>query len=127
MLPEKLSTNLTSLNEGEDRVALVVEMTVGSGGTVQKGDVYRPSSTTRPSSPTTRSGAWLEGAPAPPKVEKVKGLGENLKLQDRTADAMRALRHENGALDLETIEARAVFADGNVFDLRQERRNNAAC
>jgi exoribonuclease-2 len=55
MLPEKLSTNLTSLNEDEDRVALVVEMTVGSGGTVQKGDVYRPSSTTIPSSPTTRS------------------------------------------------------------------------
>src|ERR1044071_9713459 len=125
MLPEKLSTNLTSLNEGEDRGALVVEMTVGSGGTVQKGDVYRARVHNKAQLAYDAVGAWLEGGPAPPKVEKVKGLGDNLKLQDRTADAMRALRHENGALDLETIEARAVIVDGSVVDLRQERRNNA--
>jgi VacB/RNase II family 3'-5' exoribonuclease len=125
MLPEKLSTNLTSLNEGEDRVALVVEMTVASGGSVLKGDVYPALVHNKAQLAYDAVGAWLEGGTAPPKVEKVKGLGENLKLQDRTADALRALRHENGALDLETIEARAVFADGNVVDLRQERRNNA--
>ena len=125
MLPEKLSTNLTSLNEGEERVALVVEMTVGSGGTVQKGEVYRALVHNKAQLAYDAVGAWLEGGATPPKVEKVKGLGENLKLQDRTADAMRALRHENGALDLETIEARAVIVDGSVVDLRQERRNNA--
>jgi VacB/RNase II family 3'-5' exoribonuclease len=125
MLPEKLSTNLTSLNEGEDRVALVIEMTVKSDGSVEKGDVYRALVHNRAQLAYDAVGAWLEGGPAPAKVEKIKGLGENLKLQDRTADGMRALRHENGALDLETIEARAVFADGNVVDLRQERRNNA--
>src|SRR6185369_7574071 len=125
MLPEKLSTNLTSLNEGEERVALVVEMTVGSGGTVQKGEVYRALVHNKAQLAYDAVGAWLEGGATPPKVEKAKGRGENLKLQDRTADAMRALRHENGALDLETIEARAVIVDGNVVDLRQERRNNA--
>jgi exoribonuclease-2 len=125
MLPEKLSTNLTSLNEGEDRVALVVEMTVGNGGTVQKGDVYRALVHNKAQLAYDAVGAWLEGGEAPAKIGKVAGLGENLKLQDRTADAMRALRHENGALDLETIEAKAVFADGLVVDLRQERRNNA--
>jgi VacB/RNase II family 3'-5' exoribonuclease len=126
MLPEKLSTNLTSLNEGEDRVALVIEMTVTSDGSVEKGDVYRALVHNRAQLAYDAVGAWLEGgAAAPEKIGKVAGLGENLKLQDRTADAMRGLRHENGALDLETIEARAVFADGNVVDLRQERRNNA--
>jgi exoribonuclease-2 len=125
MLPEKLSTNLTSLNEGEDRTALVIEMTVRSDGHVEKGDVYRARVHNRAQLAYDAVGTWLEGGPAPAKVEKIAGLGENLKLQDRTADRLRALRHENGALDLETIEARAVFADGNVIDLRQERRNNA--
>jgi VacB/RNase II family 3'-5' exoribonuclease len=125
MLPEKLSTNLTSLNEGEDRVALVIEMTVRSDGSVEKGDVYRARVHNRAQLAYDAVGTWLEGGALPAKVEKIAGLGENLKLQDRTADGMRARRHENGALDLETIEARAVFADGNVIDLRQERRNNA--
>jgi exoribonuclease-2 len=69
---------------------------------------------------------WLEGeGDMPEKVAAVKGLAENLKLQDKIADAMRELRHEHGALDLETIEARAVFSDGHVVDLKAEGRNNA--
>ena len=126
MLPEKLSTDLTSLNEGEDRLALVIEMTVrerrvGGEGRRLPGPRPQPGQARlrRASAPGWRARA------APAKVEKIAGLGENLKLQDRTADSMRELRHENGALDLETIEARAVFADGKVVDLRQERRNNA--
>jgi exoribonuclease-2 len=62
-------------------------------------------------------------APAP--LAAIKGLEENLKLQDNAADAMRALRHERGALDLETIEPRAVVVDGKVVDLQQDKRNNA--
>jgi exoribonuclease-2 len=61
----------------------------------------------------------------PEKVAGVHGLAENLKIQDRIADAMRDLRHENGALDLETIEPRAMMENGRVVDLRQEKRNNA--
>src|SRR5438132_5859375 len=69
---------------------------------------------------------WLQGESDPPeKVTAVKGLAENLKLQDKTADLMRELRHEHGALDLETIEARPVFKDGHVVDLEAEARNNA--
>src|SRR5205823_516158 len=58
-------------------------------------------------------------------ITAVKGLAENIKLQDKTADCMRELRHEHGALDLETIEARPVFRDGHVVDLEAEARNNA--
>src|SRR5947199_186056 len=69
---------------------------------------------------------WLQGsAPPPEKVAHIPGLAENLKLQDRTADRMRELRQQNGALDLETIEARPVFSDGKLVDLRQDGRNNA--
>lgn len=126
MLPEKLSTNLTSLNEGEDRIALVIEVVVGHDGSVQRGDVYRALVHNKAQLAYNAVGMWLEGhADAPPKVKAIRGLAENLKLQDRIADRMRELRHEQGALDLETIEARPVFSNGHVVDLQADARNNA--
>jgi exoribonuclease-2 len=126
MLPEKLSTNLTSLNEHQERVAMVMDMTVDSDGSMTEGTVYRALVYNQAQLAYNSVGAWLQGqSGVPEKVAAVKGLAENLKLQDKTADAMRELRHEHGALDLETIEARAVFSDGHVVDLQAEARNNA--
>src|SRR5207247_11156166 len=126
MLPEKLSTDLTSLNEDQERIALVVDLEVGPDGSVVNGDVYRARVHNKAKLAYNSVGMWLEGhADAPEKVTAVKGLAENLKLQDKTADLMRELRHEHGALDLETIEARPVFSDGHVVDLTAEARNNA--
>jgi exoribonuclease-2 len=126
MLPEKLSTNLTSLNENEDRVALVIELTVRQDGSVAQEDVYRALVHNHAQLAYDRVAAWLDGeAEEPEKVTHVPGLADALRLQDRVADEMRALRHENGALDLDTIEAKPVLQDGQVVDLRQSRRNNA--
>src|SRR5438132_2282495 len=126
MLPEKLSTDLTSLNEGEDRISMVVDITVDAGGNVKSGDVYRARVHNKAKLAYNSVGMWLQGQSGPPeKVTAIPGLAENLKLQDKTADKMRELRHEHGALDLETIEARAVIKDDQVVDLRQEARNNA--
>jgi exoribonuclease-2 len=126
MLPEKLSTDLTSLNEGQERVALVIDVEVGPDGSVARGEVYRARVHNKAKLAYNGVGMWLQGEGGPPdKVAALKGLAENLKLQDRTADKMRELRHEQGALDLETIEARPVFSDGQVVDLTVEARNNA--
>jgi exoribonuclease-2 len=126
MLPEKLSTNLTSLNEHEERIAVVMDMVIASDGSVTKGDVYRARVHNKAQLAYNAVGMWLEGkGEMPPKVKAVPGLAENIKMQDRVADKMRDLRHEHGALDLETIEARAVMKDGHVVDLQAEARNNA--
>lgn len=126
MLPEKLSTDLTSLNEGEDRVALVIELTIRDDGSVAHDEVYRGLVHNHAKLAYDRVASWLDGEEdEPEKLAGVPGLAESLRLQDRTADRMRDLRHENGALDLETIEARPVIRDGQVVDLRQARRNNA--
>jgi VacB/RNase II family 3'-5' exoribonuclease len=125
MLPEKLSTGLTSLNENEERIAIVMDMIIGVDGSVEKGDVYRARVNNKAQLAYDSVGDFLDGGPQPPKVAKIAGLAENIKLQDRTCDKMRELRHEHGALDLETIEARPVFKDGQVVDLKQEQRNNA--
>jgi len=126
MLPEKLSTNLTSLNEHEERIAIVMDMVIAADGSVTKGDVYRARVHNKAQLAYNAVGMWLEGkGDMPAKVKAVPGLAENLKLQDHVADAMRKLRHEHGALDLDTIEARAVMKDGQVVDLQAEARNNA--
>jgi exoribonuclease-2 len=126
MLPEKLSTNLTSLNEGEDRVAIVIDAKVSADGSVQSGDVYRARVHNRAKLAYNEVGMWLEGHTGPPpKVAALKGLAENLKLQDRIADKMRELRHEHGALDLETIEPLPVLKGDELVDLTVEARNNA--
>jgi exoribonuclease-2 len=126
MLPEKLSTNLTSLNEHEERIAIVMDMVIAADGSVTKGDVYRACVHNKAQLAYNAVGMWLEGkGDMPAKVKAVPGLAENLKLQDHVADAMRELRHEHGALDLDTIEARAIMKDGHVVDLQAEARNNA--
>src|SRR5258708_15717318 len=62
MLPERLSTDLTSLNEGEDRLGLVVEMTVDQGGIVTASDGYRATVCNRAKLAYNAVPAWVEGA-----------------------------------------------------------------
>ncbi len=126
MLPERLSTDLTSLNEGEDRLALVIEMTVGDDGAVINEKIYRALVHNHVKLAYDRVAAWLDGEDDEPDgVGRVEGLADALRLQDKAADRMRDLRHENGALNLDTIEAKAILRDGQVIDLQRSRRNNA--
>ncbi len=126
MLPEKLSTDLTSLGEGQERVAIVVEMTVNAHGALTASDVYRALVRNQAKLAYNGVGAWLTNkGPAPARVAAVPGLDEQLRLQDRAAQALRAVRQARGALNLETIEARPVF-DGVVLrDLRPDTTNRA--
>jgi exoribonuclease-2 len=126
MLPEKLSTDLTSLNEDEDRMAVVVELTVGAEGAVASSDVYRALVRNHAKLAYDAVGAWLEGrAAAPARVGAVPGLDAQLRMQDRVAQALRGLRHQRGALSLETLEPRAVFDDDTLVDLRVDEANRA--
>ena len=126
MLPEKLSTDLTSLNEGEKRLALVVEMAVGADGAVIESAVYRAVVLNRAKLAYNAVAAWLDGAaPPPPKLAAVRGLPELLRLQDRTAQAMKQRRHQQGALSLETIQTRALFNGDVIADLLPDDNNRA--
>ena len=126
MLPEKLSTDLTSLGEGRARLALVIQMVVAPDGTVAESDVYRAAVLNRAKLAYNGVGAWLEGtAPAPPRLAAVPGLDEQLRIQDRVAQAMKRLRHQHGALTLATLETRAVFDGDTLADLRPDEKNRA--
>jgi VacB/RNase II family 3'-5' exoribonuclease len=126
MLPERLSTDLTSLNEGQERLAVVIEMRVTDDGQVTGGELSRAVVVNRAKLAYNGVAAWLEGnAAAPAKVAAVAGLGDNLRLQDRVAQALRARRQQRGALELETLEPRAVFDGDAVTDLALDRQNRA--
>ncbi len=126
MLPEKLSTDLTSLNYAEDRYAMVVEMSIGKDGSIKGSDVYEALVKNRAKLAYHSVAAWLEGTgPMPKEIGAVPGLEENLRLQDRAAQRMKELRHSHGALSFETIEARPVFDDDSLRGLEVEQRNRA--
>jgi VacB/RNase II family 3'-5' exoribonuclease len=126
MLPEKLSTDLTSLNQDEDRLAIVIEMTVDADGEVTQSDVYRARVLNQAKLTYNGVAAWLDGeAPAPPRLAAVPGLDEQIKMQDRVARALNARRHQRGALDLDTRQARPVFSGDTLADLRPDDPNRA--
>ena len=126
MLPEGLSTDLTSLNEDQDRIAVVIEMVFQLDGSLAKSNLYRAVVRNRAKLAYRSIAAWLNGTgPAPRRVSEIPGLDENLRLQDRVAQQLVELRHRHGALSLETLEAHAVFDGDHISNLDLDRTNRA--
>ena len=126
MLPEKLSTDFTSLKFDSDRLAMVIEMVIAKDGSLQSSDVYRGLVRNRAKLAYDSVAEWLEGrGPMPDMLASVSGLDQNLRLQDTAAQKLKVLRHQHGALDLETIQARPVFDQDELKDLEAESRNRA--
>ena len=126
MLPTELSEGITSLNENEDRLAIVVEYTVDATGTVADGKAYRALVKNRAQLAYPSIGAWLEETgPAPAKVAASADLTAQLKLQDAAAQRMVDGRFQHGALDLETIETRPVMLKDEAVDITSLEKNRA--
>ena len=133
MLPEELSTDLTSLNENVDRLAIVIESLVGADGTVSAHDIYRALVRNKAQLSYEEVGPWLENSGAPPvKLTAASGLtasgdlAAQLKLQDEAAQTLRAQRHKLGALNFERIEAQPVLTNGKVTGIFAHKKNRAS-
>ncbi len=125
MLPEQLSTGLTSLLENEDRAAVVTEFIVGLDGEVTDAKSY--AATVRNKAQLTYNGVgpWLDGtAPAPPKVAASPELQAQLKLQNTAAQRLLEARHRLGALSFERTETSAVIENGQVTGLVANKKNS---
>jgi len=126
MLPERLSTDLSSLNEGEDRLAVVIEFDIAADGALTQASVYRALVHNRAKLTYDGVGAWLEGrGPEPSAVATSPKLREQILLQDDAASRLRQARTRAGALDFESVEASPVVAHGKVIDLQVAKRNRA--
>jgi VacB/RNase II family 3'-5' exoribonuclease len=126
MLPEKLSTGLTSLNLQEERLTLVLSMVIASDGSLESSEVHRAVVRSQAKLAYNSVAAWLGGTgPMPAGIADVEGLAENLRLQDQAAQRMKDHRHLRGALSLETIEARPLFEGDLVSGIAAEEKNRA--
>lgn len=126
MLPDVLSEGTTSLLEGQERLAMVTEMVVAPDGSVSSTKVYRARVVNHAKLVYDEVGAWLEGsAPPPDDVAKRPALAEQVRLQDEAAQRLRKRRIDNGALRLETVEARAIAQGGDVVALKVLEKSRA--
>jgi exoribonuclease-2 len=132
MLPEDYSTNLTSLNQGQDRLAVVTEMVIGPDGEVKSSDMYRAAVNNKCKLAYDSVAKWLGQAGSnpgdadmPPAMKAVDGIADQVRMQDEAAQRLKAARHENGALAFRTIKPEAVVRDGKVVDLKDGQMNRA--
>ena len=125
MIPERLSTDLTSLNEGEDRLAIVIETVIAPDGTERTRDVYRAQVHNRAKLAYEEVGEWLEGGQPPARIRGDAAMIGQLKIQSEANDRIEAQRDRSGALELDTIEATPVTKNGKVVDLALVRKNRA--
>jgi VacB/RNase II family 3'-5' exoribonuclease len=126
MLPEALSTDLTSLAENRDRLAIVIETVVDSGGSIASSNIYRAIVRNKAQLTYNAVGAWLEGRSGPDaNVAASTELQTQLKLQDEAATALRAQRHRLGALNFDRVEAVAILSDGHVSRVEAAQKTRA--
>lgn len=115
MMPEELSTGLTSLNEGEDRQAIICDMIVKENGDVPESTFYRATVNNSAKLAYEDIGPWLDNkAEIPAKVAGSKGLSEQIELQHEAAARLQAYRTRKGSLEFESIESAAVVEDGRI-------------
>ena len=127
MLPEQLSTDLTSLNQDTDRLAVVVEMVVATEGSIASEAIYRALVRNVAQLTYNGVGAWLEGtAPAPEKVAASEDLAAQLKLQDEAAQILSKERQRLGALNIDRVEAEPIISDGEVQSISRREKNRAS-
>ena len=126
MIHPRLSEGLTSLNAGEDRLALVTEMHVNDHGEVDDFEIYPAHVRNHVKLNYDSVGRWLAGqAPPPTALQGQSEVIESLRLQDELAQALKARRREQGSLELESMEARAQMEGDRVVTVRTQMKNRA--
>jgi exoribonuclease-2 len=126
MLPTELSEGITSLNENQDRAAIVTEFILDPSGCTSSGKAYRALVRNRGQLAYPSVGAWLEGkADPPPKVAASADLAAQLKLQDKAAQQLVGCRFQHGALDLETLEVRPILVSEQIVGIAPIEKNRA--
>ena len=127
MLPNELSTGITSLLENQDRLAVVTEFTVSNDGDIGDHSVYGALVRNQAQLHYSDIGPWLDGSGSPtPKVAASADLQQQLKMQDRVAVALNKNRFAHGALNIDNPETRPVLVGDQITDIKTEAKNRAS-
>ena len=126
MLPERLSTDLTSLNQDEDRLAIVIEMDFSDDGVLMGSTIYRAWVRNKAQLAYDAVSAWIEGeGDLPEPARQVPGMAAQLRAQDGMAQKLRVLRRAEGSLEFETFQPKAEFDGERITGIRQQPQNRA--
>lgn len=127
MLPEQLSTGFTSLNQQEDRLAMVTEMVISTSGELVEYDIYEAAVRNTVQLAYNSVSAWLDGTDNfPAKGENIPGLKENIRLHDQVAQKIKQHRLSQGALVFHTNKIQIVM-DGDIpIRIEKVGKNNRA-
>lgn len=123
MLPERLSTDLTSLAENQDRAAVAIEFIVAADGSISGEAVYAATVHNRARLAYSLVGPWLDGKGSLAAARP--GLQDQLRLQNEAAHALRQARDRMGALTFDRREAQPVVEKGRVTDIAGRAANSA--
>lgn len=125
MIHPRLSENVTSLNEGYARLAIVTELIVNPDGTLESSRIFRALVKNRAKLDYESIGLWLDGGDVPPALANSAELAEQVRLQDECADRFAALRKKLGALELDTFEATPVLKGGKLVDMTLVKKSQS--
>jgi exoribonuclease-2 len=126
MLPERLSTDLSSLGAHQDRLAIVTAMVVDGEGQVSGFTVCRAQVRNQAKLAYDALAAWLDDSGEMPAAARAApGMDAQLRLQDAAAQALRQRRTAQGALQFQTFEPRAQVEGEQVVAISQREHNRA--
>lgn len=126
MLPERLSTDLTSLNAQQDRLAIVTELVFSADAVLTSSAIYRARVHNFSKLAYDSVAQWLEGKGAlPAAAQAVPGMEVQLRTQDTVAQKLRTARHAMGALEFVTIQPKTIFMGDEVVDVKPQQANRA--
>ncbi len=126
MLPEKLSTNLTSLNEREGRLAIVISMIISSQGEIRNVDHFIAVVNNQAKLTYNEVGQWLEKkGEIPKKIADVPGMIEVILLENDLAQTLKQNRHKQGSLTLRPLEYMPLIENDVVIGMISEVHNLA--
>ena len=127
MLPVELSTDKSSLVDGEDRLAIVIEMKVTSDGGVTTLDVFKALVRNQAKLSYESIGNWFDNnGVVPDEVSRVPNLEPQLRLQLEAAQHLSEARKRQGALHLEANQATPLLDDTNrIVDFSVDEHNSA--
>lgn len=126
MLPEELSTDITSLNQGVDRLAVVADMTVKENGDVPESTFFRALVHNHAKFSYEEIGDWFDsGGEMPDELRDDQKLRQQLELQREAAKRLAAYRRTKGALEFESIESSTVIENGEVKGIVSVQPNSA--
>jgi exoribonuclease-2 len=132
MLPNELSTDLTSFNQGKTRLAVVTETHISKDGEVVSSTVFPAIVKNQARLAYDAVAAWLEGVtPERDPTGSIEKLSRNPALQDqireqeKVAISLRKHREARGALDFVSPQLRATTTPDGKVEVGAQYANRA--